>query len=114
MVAQYLDLTADLAANGFARFEVSNYDYAVIQLVGSDGFYSFTTTLDSGAVQGVTDGDISTSVDYLQVAVIKLADNTYDTSVSGDGLFRLNVVGRYVQITGTEAGKLLVMLTKIG
>ena len=112
MVAQYLDLTDELAANGYAQFETSNYDYAVVQIIGNGGDMLFNATLDSGAVQGVTDGSIYTSDNYLTVGAIKLADNTYITTTSADGLFRFNLVARYIRLSGT-ADKLLVMLTKI-
>ena len=112
MLAQYLDLTAEIIANGFAEFETSNYDYAVIQIVDNGGDVFVKSTLDSGAIQGVTEGNISTSDNYVTIGCIRLSDNSYITPIDGNGLFRLNVVGRYIKIEG-EVSKLLVMLTKI-
>lgn len=119
MVAQYLDLTDEIKTNGFAQFEASNYDYAVIQIDGNDGDVYFKSTLDSGAIQGVTEGNISTSVNYVSIGGIRLSDNTYTTVATDNenGLFRFNVVGRYIRIEAGEGNvlsKLLVMLTKIG
>jgi len=117
MIAQYLDVTQQFNENvGIAYIETSNYDYCVIQLV--DVSISNTTiyaTIDSGAIEGETDGDISTSANYTQISFTDLLDNT-TVQVLTQGLLRVGVVGRYLKIynPGATAGKILVMLTKIG
>jgi hypothetical protein len=115
MLAQYLDLTAEFNANNRASFEMSNYDYAVIQMVSPSGTIALTATNDSGAEQGVTDGDITTSTNYTTVQATKLADGTAVTSLAAAGLYRIGVVGRYIKFGGASAAatKVLVMLAKI-
>lgn len=115
MVAQYLDLTAQLNAENEAIVEVGNWDYAVIQAVSPTGTLNITATLDSGAVQGTTDGNWVDSTNYVTVQATKLADGTAVTAIAAAGLFRVAVVGRYLKIGGASAAatKLLVMLTKI-
>ena len=116
MLAQYLDLTEQLNADGYASFETSNYDYAVVQIIGQSGTMDFLLTINSGAIQGVTDGNILTSLNYSQTYATQLIDGTLTTSSnSGNGLYRFNVVGRYIKIgkKGATVNKLLVMLAKI-
>ena len=79
MLAQYLDLTDQMQAEKFVQFEVSNYDYALVQIVGNEDNYNITFygTIDSGAVQGVTDGNIFTSDNYVTITGLNLTTGTY-------------------------------------
>lgn len=117
MIAQYLDVTQQFNDNsGIAYIETSNYDYCVIQLIGVSVINTtIYSTIDSGAVEGVTDGDISTSTEYTQISFTDLSDNSITQTITS-GLLRVGVVGRYLQIYnyGATATKILVMLTKIG
>lgn len=123
MLAQYLDLTEEFA-NSFdgsvykVQFEVSNYDYALVQFVDFLSEVTFNSTIDSGAVQSVTDGNALTSTNYSQVYATYLLDNTKVTVSPSNGTYRFDVVGRYIQLKNASGlnpttGKLLVMLTKI-
>ena len=114
MLAQYLDLTDEINAKGQVKFETSSYDYAVVQIIGQSSRIDFSSTISSGAIQGVTDGNILTSVYYRDSYATRLIDGAVVTNSSGgDGLYRFNVVGRYIKLRGGPVNKLLVMLTKI-
>jgi len=123
MLAQYLDLAEELNA-GYnpitgeyeVVIDVSNYDYCLIQPIGDEILHY--STIDSGAVQSVTDGSAITAINFTPVASLKLVDGvTYNTGVKSGEINRLGVVGRYIKIKkGTSPfplTKLLVMLTKI-
>lgn len=119
MLAQYLDLTEafnDTTASSVI-FETSNYDYAVVQLINPSAEVFFSTTLDSGAITGVTDGNYVSSINYSTCYATNLADNTIITSSATSSLSRFNVVGRYIKLAKSDkadtATKVLVMLTKI-
>lgn len=119
MVAQYLDLTEQMQTEKFVQFEVSNYDYALVQIVGNEDndTINFYGTLNSGAVQGVTDGNISTSDDYVGITGLDLFSGTYvSSSTSTSNIWKFDVVSRYIVVAMTEVNvnvKVLVMLTKI-
>ena len=115
MLAQYLDLTDEINAKGEVKFETSSYDYAVVQIIGQPSRIDFSSTINSGSIQGVTDGNILTSVYYRHAYATQLSDGTIvNNSNNGDGLYRFNVVGRYIKLkSGGTVTKLLVMLTKI-
>ena len=117
MIAQYLDLTDEYKANGKAYVETSNYDYCVIQVINNSEVFKVFATIDSGAVQSVTDGNIADSLNYQQISFLDLSDNIYKTQlgVNTYSLIRVGVVGRYLQLGEIgDVDKLLVMLTKIG
>lgn len=108
MLAQYLTFTGEQVVAEEAIFELGNYDYAVIQAVGMSGegaALTIESTLDSGAVQGETDGNYLLADNYAQVAALSLLDGTtYSPTISADGLYKLFVGGRYVKLTVNEGG----------
>lgn len=117
MLAQYLTYTAAdfTAGGGIVKFEAGSWDYAVIQPVTLSGSIEVSSTLDSGAVQGETDGNYKLAQNFSAVQVEKLADGTKLTTIVADGLYKAGVIGRYVALelaTGT-VDYVLVMLTKI-
>lgn len=125
MLAQYLDLTDEFnnsytesTGEYYVVFEVSNYDYAVIQISGSDAGIRLESTIDSGAIQGVTDGSALTSDNYHEVYKTYIATGAVaDGAVQlGDDMVRVDIVGRYIKLsslTPIHFGFILVMLAKI-
>jgi len=123
MLAEYLDLTDEFVnsyngSNYSVTFEVSNYDYALVQFIHFSSEVSFKSTIDSGAVQGVTDGSILTSDNYVPAYATYLLNNSKVTVSPDNGIYRFDVVGRYIKLQNTDgisptSGKLLVTLTKI-
>jgi hypothetical protein len=118
MIAQYLDLTNEFNGNGgVAYVETSNYDYCVIQTVGASVGLDVYSTLDSGAIQGVTDGNILTSESYQAISFTDLASLTDVGQLPINGICRIKLSGRYLKIEAPSGGsitKLLIMLSKIG
>lgn len=119
MVAQYLDLTNEFNDNlaGVAYVETSNYDYCVIQTVEASQGLDVYSTIDGGAIQGVTDGNILTSESYQAISFTDLATLTDVGQLPPNGICRIKISGRYLKIQDTSSGsigKLLIMLSKIG
>lgn len=115
MLNQILDLTAAFNAENEIVQDLSNYDYCVFQFVNPSGTISITATNDSGAIQGTTDGNSTTATNFQTIQATKLADGTAVTSVAAAGLYRVNVVGKYLKLGGASAAadKLILMLAKI-
>ena len=116
MLAEYKDLTVIITNAKKAIVEVGNWDYAVIQVVGATGTMSISATNDGGAIQGTSLGSWKTSANYTAIQATKLADGTSVSALVADGLYRIGVVGRYLQIgdgTTAAATKCIIMLSKI-
>jgi hypothetical protein len=133
MLAQHLDLTYDFSnpstytdplgnvinkPDGITYVELSNYDYCLVQIIKTEGVsVPLQTTLDSGAVQGVTDGNVKMSLNYLDVYGVDVTSATNDLvkAATDTNIVRIPVVGRYLKIgeEGLKADKVLVTLTKI-
>jgi hypothetical protein len=121
MLAQYLDLTEDFnnSSNGIS-FEVSNYDYCLIQIINNTGDgIDFKATIDSGAIQSITDGSALLATNFVPVAATNILNGSLVTNTGGgaNSIYRLDVVGRFVNLFcsggDTNVGKLLIMLAKI-
>jgi|SRR6185437_11438563 len=115
MLSEVLDITAQFKADTLYTLDLSNWDYAVIQLVMSAGTITFNATNDGGGVTGVTDGNSRSVGNLIAVQVTNLNTGTAVTSATASGLYRAGVVGRYLQLTGAAAtaSKILVYLSKI-
>lgn len=62
MTTTVLDLTDQIKKYNIAVFDVSLYDYIVIQRIGGAGEMYLTSTNDSGAIEGVSNGGVSRPV----------------------------------------------------
>ena len=115
MLAQYLDVAPQINASGTFSYviDVSNYDYCLIQPIGVS--VTISSTIDGGAVQGVTDGNSNLATNFVATKALNVNDNaTLTSTLSSTNTYRLGVVGRYVKITsGATINKCLVMLAKI-
>jgi hypothetical protein len=116
MLAQYLEfLPSDFNESLQAVIDVSNYDYCLVQPIGASA--SFETTLDSGAIQGVSDGSAISATNFTPAFGLvnnETTSTTLTNSVVTEQIIKFNVVGRYIRITcGGSPTKVLVMLTKI-
>ena len=119
MLAQYLDLTEQFNANNYCSFETSNYDYALIQIINPTEEIYFHSTIDSGAIQDVSDGNIVSSENYVTILGLNLVSQGKidHVSLGQNTIVRFNVVGRYINLNGIDtlatADKVLIMLAKI-
>ena len=113
MLAQYLDLTEQYnAQNGFVNIDVSNYDYCLIQPIGQA--LDMGSTIDGGAITGVTDGSAVSAINFTTVQGTLISTGGPVTSAPNGGITKLNVVGRFINLEGaTPITKLLIMLAKI-
>jgi len=114
MLAQYLEfLQSDRDSDGYITIDVSNYDYCLVQPIG--GSASLFSSIDSGAVQGVSDGSAISASNFFNASGILITDGTTITNtVPANEIVRFGVVGRFVRISiENQVEKTFVMLSKI-
>lgn len=117
MLAQYLDLAEQAIQNGrTVVIDISNYDYCLVQAIGCGA--SYLTTLDSGAIQGVSDGSAASADGFVTVygKLNSSNNNVYNFSNTSSNreIIKFDVIGRYLQIICDDnPSKLLIMLAKI-
>lgn len=117
-LTRLLDLTSDFnaASSPAVKIDVSGWDWIVVQLVLPTGTVTFSATNDAGAVEGTTDGNAVSSLNYIAVQGTNLNSGVAASTLGASGLMRFAVVGKFMQFSATGAvttGKLLVYLFKI-
>ncbi len=117
-LSRTLDLTGDFnaAANPAVKIDVSGWDYVVAQLVLPSATVTFSATNDAGAIEGGTDGNQVSSLNYIDVQGTNLNSGVASTTLGASGLMKFQVVGHFMRFSASgtvTVGKLLVYLFKI-
>jgi hypothetical protein len=99
---------------------VSAYYYCLLQIINCNNTaIDFKTTINSGAIQGVSDGNISSSLNYFDAMGTELLTGAPSINNGGtDSIWRFDVIGRYLKIEALVPNlnantKILIMLAKI-
>jgi hypothetical protein len=110
-----IDATTNFNANGFVNLDIGGWDYCVVHLVSPTGSISFNTSNDGGESTGAIDESPRTALNFQPVQFTNTANGAGVTSSSGNGVYKLNVAGKYLQLIGSAvtATKILVTLQKI-
>lgn len=118
MISITQDFTAQYADDKTINLDVSGWDYIVVQFESvAVAAVNFNTTNDSGAVQGISDGNANTATGWQPVQGINVATGTGATSAAvGSSIWRFQYIGRFLQLTSGSGtiSKLLVSFNKIG
>lgn len=101
-ISNTLDVTTEFNANNGWVCDMSGWDYIVATLVSPSGTISLTATNDGGAIQGVTDGNSLSALNFTTVQGIKLSDGSAVT-VAAAGQTKVINSGRYLKIGGASA-----------
>lgn len=117
-LTRLLDLTPDFNAvtNPAVKIDVSGWDFVVAQLVLPTGTVTFSATNDGGAIEGTTDGNATSSLNYIDVQGTNLNSGVATTTLGASGLIRFAVVGKFMRFSASgtvTVAKLLVYLFKI-
>lgn len=117
MTSTTFDASANFQAGGTSlqNIDLSGWDYCVVQLVGPSGSINFLSSNDDGSITGSVQGGPLTATNFTAVQGTNLATGAAATSGAVAGLWKFNVIGRFLQLSGTSvtATKILVFLTKI-
>ena len=113
MLSQTLDFTTQFNTNGFVNIDLSGWDYAVVGVTTPAAVVFFNDTNDANAKTGVSDGNAYTAINWQPVSLTNIATGTGVVTSAGTGNFKLNVGAKFLQITGTTAGKIIVQLSQI-
>ena len=115
MISKIEDVTTEFNANSGYIQDLSGWDYAVVQIISPSGAVSFKTTNDSGYTTGVIPPSPVVPANWLAVQGVDLATGTAATSTSTSTNYKFNVIGKYLQLTGSSvtATKVIISLNKI-
>jgi|SRR6187402_451120 len=108
-----IDATAQFNATGIYNIDMTGYETAVVQLVGPAAAVTFNSSNDGGAITGSVGESPLAAANFTAVQAINLNTGVGATTGAVSGLWRVQYIGRYLQLSGTTATKILVFLSKI-
>lgn len=113
MVSSYIDATDKFNAAGAFVQDVGEWDWVTVQLVTPAASVTFNSTNDAGAITGVSDGSPASTANWIAVQGTNLNSGSGSTTLAVSGMIRFAVIGKYLQLSGTTAVKVLIKLSKI-
>lgn len=115
MVNKVEDVTTKFNANGFINLDIGEWDYCIVEVITPTGVIAFNASLDGGSVQGVTNGNATSAINFFSVQATNLTTGAAATTTAASGIFKLPVIGKYLQLSGPTftATKILVYTAKI-
>ena len=114
-VERILDVTADINADGRAVVECGGWDFAMVQLVSPTATATFETTIDAGAITGVSDGSAASATNYIAVQGTNVNSGSGVTTLAASGIVKLTNLGQFLRVIGPglTVTKAFVRLYKI-
>jgi hypothetical protein len=112
MISYSKDVTTDFNANSGVNLDVSDWLSVVIQFVSPSGAVTFNGTNDSGAVQGVTDGNASLATNWVAIQATNMNTGVAATSAAASGLWKIINPPHFIQLTGTSVTATKVIVSR--
>ncbi len=99
-----MDFTGQFNSTYNITLDLSGWDKTTIQLVSPlGGAVVVYATNDSGALQGVRDGNATLATNFSPVQVTNLATGTAVASTAAAGLFKYEVNAQFLRLQGAPA-----------
>lgn len=85
--------------------DVSGWDRITFQIIGPlSGSMLVYGSLDSGANQGVTQGNAELAINFMPIQATNLATGTASGTISAPGEYRVDIATQFVRLQGAFAG----------
>ncbi len=113
-LSETIDITQQFNIANIYTKDASGWDSITVQLVNPSASVAFTTSNDSGAIAGVSDGNPTAAINFTAVEGVNLATNAAVTALAAAGVVRFNAFGRYLRLTSSgDADKIILTVNKI-
>lgn len=109
-----INVTDQYNENGYYIFDTSGWDYVLINIVFDSGLISFSSSNDSGAITGVTDGNATSATNFFGASLTDIVNNsTSQVASPGTNMYRAYLVGRFIKLDGDVAAKIILQYHKL-
>jgi hypothetical protein len=102
-ISTVVDATDSFNANNNFYQDLSGWDSAVVQFVGTSGTVSFSTTNDDGAITGQLLPAPQVPINGVTVLGVNLTTKTDVSSISAAGIVEFGIIGKYLLLQGNSA-----------
>ena len=100
-ISTVVDATTSFNANNNFYQDLSGWDSAVVQFVGTSGTISFSTTNDEGAITGQLLPAPQVPINGVTVLGVNLTTKTDVSSISAAGIVEFGIIGKYLLLQGS-------------
>ena len=99
-ISTVVDATASFNANNNFYQDLSGWDSAVVQFVGTSGTVSFSTTNDDGSITGQLSPAPEVPINWVSVLGVNLSTKTDVSSIAAAGIVEFGIIGKYLLLQG--------------
>lgn len=100
-ISTTVDATESFNTNNSFYQDLSGWDSAVVQFVGTSGTISFSTTNDNGSITGQLLPAPEVPINWVSVAGVNLTSKTDITSIAASGIVAFGIIGNYLLLQGS-------------
>lgn len=102
-ISKVVDATESFNTNNNFYQDLSGWDSAVVQFVGTSGTIGFSTTNDDGAITGQLLPAPEVPINWVTVLGVNLTTKTDISSISTAGIVEFGIIGKYLLLQGISA-----------
>jgi hypothetical protein len=102
-ISTTVDATASFNTDNSFYQDLSGWDSAVVQFVGTSGTISFSTTNDNGSITGQLLPAPEVPINWVSVAGVNLTSKADITSIAASGIVAFGIIGNYLLLQGSVA-----------
>jgi hypothetical protein len=99
-ISTVVDATDSFNANNNFYQDLSGWDSAVVQFVGTSGTVSFSTTNDDGSITGQLSPAPEVPINWVSVLGVNLTTKTDVSSIAAAGIVEFGIIGKYLLLQG--------------
>ena len=99
-ISTVVDATDSFNANNNFYQDLSGWDSAVVQFVGTSGTVSFSTTNDDGSITGQLLPAPEVPINWVTVLGVNLSTKTDVSSIAAAGIVEFGIIGKYLLLQG--------------
>ena len=99
-ISTIVDATESFNANNSFYQDLSGWDSAVVQFVGTSGTVSFSTTNDDGSITGQLLPAPEVPINWVSVLGVNLTTKTDVSSIAAAGIVEFGIIGKYLLLQG--------------
>jgi len=100
-ISTVVDATESFNANNNFYQDLSGWDSAVVQFVGTSGTVSFSTTNDDGSITGQLLPAPEVPINGVTVLGVNLSTKTDVSSIATAGIVEFGIIGKYLLLQGS-------------
>jgi len=97
-ISTVVDATESFNTNASYYQDLSGWDSAVVQFVGTSGTINFSTTNDDGAITGQLSPAPEVPINWVTVLGVNLTTKTDVSSIAAAGIVEFGIIGKYLKL----------------